>query len=357
MSYRLLSLTGRHALAIVVISGLWVYPAVGGGKERGKSIEFSAPRSEEVTTNLHQFTSKKDSLKALEEDLYKSLRTFSPKSSLEGVAAEPAPTPSGPVIPNKRVKELLERRKNWAFVNPKDLMNGPSMDEIFKLPEYGPDGQEKQSQSLVGQYYQQLGAKRGNEPGSGQRKDEGGYGFSPKGNARDNAGAHEELNLPPGIRDSEQALKKVLESDSSTGPATPTTTRSSFSDIFGLSNPSTSRDKDLEHKKQMDEFRRILDPVGQAAANANPAKSPGGITEAARATAQPGSGLGAWTLGKREGFDTQLGTINPVLTPSGPPDVNAQALGQSSLTPVVPKTEPVKTSPSAPTFAAPRRAF
>jgi hypothetical protein len=357
MSCRLLSLSYRRALAIVVMSGLWVGVAHAGGKERGKSIEFSSPRSDEVTTNLHQLTSKKDSLKELEEDLYKSLRTFSSKSSLDGVAAEPAPTPSGPVIPNKRVKELLERRKNWAFVNPKDLMNGPTAEDILKLPEYGPDGQEKKNQSLMGQYYEQLGAKRGSDPGSSQRKDESTYGSPQKSNQRDGSGTREELNLPAGIRESEQALKKLLESDSGAGVPALSPRRSSFSDIFGLSEPTSSREKDLEHKRLMDEFRRVLDTGGQTAPNASSAKFFGNNPEAVRGAAQPASGLGAWTLSKREGFDAQLGTINPVLTPSGPPDVNAQALGQSSLTPAVPKTDSVKRAPPTANFTSPRRAF
>ena len=82
------------AVAAVAVSGLLVCSAQTGGKQRGRPIEFSVPRSDEVTTNLHQLTSKKDGLRQLEEDLYKPLQTFAPKSSLDGVVAPPRP-PAG----------------------------------------------------------------------------------------------------------------------------------------------------------------------------------------------------------------------------------------------------------------------
>ncbi len=356
MSYQLLSLSGCRALAILAMSGLWVCPVQGGGKERGRAIEFSAPKSDEVTTNLHQLTSKKDSLKQLEEDLYKSVQTFAPKSSLEGVEAPPARAPAGPVIPNKRVKELLERRKNWAFVNPKDLMSGPTAEEILKVPEYGADGQEKKSVSLVEQYYEQLGAKRagGMGPSQPKDKDDGRFGAPNKSKQRDDPAARDDANLPTGLMESEQALKKFFESNPGDGGLAPTPARNPFSDIFGLGDPAPSREKALEHKKLMEEFHHILDFSQQPASSAN---SPGGSSDATRWSANPVSGLeGSWGSSRRDGFGTQLGAINPILTPSGPPDVNAQALGQSSLTPAVPKDLP-KVAPPTPTFTAPRRAF
>src|SRR5512147_1595955 len=121
MSFRLCALRVCRATVTLAVTGLLVSSAYAADRQRGRPIEFSAPKSDEVTTNLHQLTSKKDGLKQLEEDLYKPLRSFTPKSSLEGVVAPPARPPSPPVIQNKRVKELLERRKNWVFMTPKDL--------------------------------------------------------------------------------------------------------------------------------------------------------------------------------------------------------------------------------------------
>ena len=87
MSFRLSSLRIWFGLTAVAMSGLLLCSALAGEKQRGRSIEFSQSKSDEVTTNLHQLTSKKDSLKQLEEDLYAPLQMFAPKSSLEGVVA------------------------------------------------------------------------------------------------------------------------------------------------------------------------------------------------------------------------------------------------------------------------------
>src|SRR5512137_1118385 len=116
MSFRLSSLRFCSGAAALAVSGVLVGSAQAGSRESGRSIEFSAPRSDEVTTNLHQLTSKKNGLKQLEEDLYRPLQSFAPKSSLEGVVAPPVRPPSSSVIESKRVKELLERRKNWVFM-------------------------------------------------------------------------------------------------------------------------------------------------------------------------------------------------------------------------------------------------
>ena len=113
---------------ILVLSGLLVCNAQPGGKQRGRPIEFSVPRSDEVTTNLHQLMSKPDGLKQLEEDLYKPLQLFAPQSSLDGVVALPTRPPPTPVIQNKRVKEMLERRKNWVFMSPEDLLAAPTVE-------------------------------------------------------------------------------------------------------------------------------------------------------------------------------------------------------------------------------------
>jgi hypothetical protein len=358
MRYWRLSLRGGHVWAIVALIGLLACTAQGAGKKRGRPIEFSAPNSDEVTTNLHQLTSRKDSLKELEEDLYKSMQTFAPKSSLDGVAAPPSRLPAGPVIPNKRVKELLERRKNWVFANPTDLMSEPTANELLKIPEYGPDGQEKKTPSLMEQYYEQLAAKRRGRTGTSQHKDDDLSGTPNPANPREDLAEHDDSALPVGLRQSEQELRRVVESNSGDGGTGPTAARNSFSDIFGLGDPSSLREKTLEHKKYMDEFQRILDFQPTPVSGADSAQALGGSWDAARGSANLGSGLeGYWGSSRRDGFDTQLGAINPTLTPSGPLDVNAQVLGQSSSTPTVSKTDVPKAAVPAPTFTAPKRAF
>src|ERR1035441_1606605 len=85
---------------------------------------------------------------------------FTPKSSLEGVVAPPPRPPAESVIQSKRVRELLERRKNWVFMTPEDLLAGPTVDDILKTPQYDANGEEKKELSPMLAYYRRLAAKR-----------------------------------------------------------------------------------------------------------------------------------------------------------------------------------------------------
>src|SRR5574340_1635244 len=101
MSFRLPIPRICLGVATVALGGLLTCNTQAGGKERGRSIEFSESRSQEVTTNLNQLSSKKDRLKQLEEDFYGPLQSFAPRSSLEGVTAPPPRPAMRPAVPSK----------------------------------------------------------------------------------------------------------------------------------------------------------------------------------------------------------------------------------------------------------------
>ena len=352
MSYRLASLRMGIALGALAAGGLWPWTVQAGSKEPGRSIQFSEARSNEVTTNLHQLTSKKDSLKQLEDDLNMSFRTFSGASSLDGVAPPPPqPPPAAPVIPRKRLKELQERRKNLFLLTPEDLADTPTLEEMLKVPEYGPDGLEKQPKSALELYYERLDSKRAGSLKPVPFQDDETSGPLGVSSRPETAAAVDDLALPSALREKEQTLKKLFEPDSAGNPfSQPPPKRDSFSDIFGLGEATPSREKALEHKKYMEEFSAILETSRPHPASTETPNPVGGSTESQSRWANP---LG--TPDGSTGINGALGSVNPVFTPSSPPDVNAQALGQSSLTPLTPKTDVSK--PLAPTFTAPRRPF
>src|SRR5205085_6669548 len=101
----------------------------------------------------------------LEHDLYKPLQNFSPRSSLDGMDA-PTPQPSvAHVIQSKKVRELLERRKNWVFTSPDDLTGASKAEDIFNLPEYGADGKENKKTAAVENFYERLERERHGKTG------------------------------------------------------------------------------------------------------------------------------------------------------------------------------------------------
>jgi hypothetical protein len=353
MSFRRCTLQVSRAAATLAVTGMLVCTAHAAGRQRGRPIEFSAPRSDEVTTNLHQLTNKKDGLRQLEEDLYKPLQSFAPKSSLEGVVA-PSVRPSAPsVIQNKRVKELLERRKNWVFMTPEDLLGGPTVDEILKAPQFETDGQEKQDLPSFDRYYQRLAAKRpvANRPNPAEEDEL--LSTARELDPQEDLAFPDDSDLPTGLRESADELKRLFDPAGSDSPFARAATHGTFSDTFGLGANTLSKEQLRERKEFMDEYRSFVDPTWRPPAVATPDNPLAAIAGTAPTAGLPSSP----TPVPRRGLDAQLDIISPVLGPAGLPDVNANALGQTRPTAVFPKIESARATPVAPTFTAPKRSF
>jgi hypothetical protein len=359
MSFRFSSLQIWLAAATVLLSGVLAGNAQTGRKERGRPIEFSLPKSGEVTTNLHELTSKKDSLRQLEEDLYKPLESFRPESSLDGVVAPPPRTPSAPPIPSKRVKELLERRKNWVFMSPEDLVSAPTVEDVLKTPQVGPDGQEKKELPSLERYYDRLSTKRVQPDNPLQPKSEDLFGMPSKSKSPDERVPHEDLIIPSGVRERAEALNRLVESDRSEGRFSRVATHGDLSDTFGFGNQPVSKEQTQEHKKLMDDYRSIVDPSWHppAVATAENLMSTLGA-EAASSAGKPAVGLpSSLSPAPLTALEEQMNVTSPQLGPAGLLNVNAHALGQTRPTPVLPTSDPTRVPPPAPTFAVPKRAF
>jgi hypothetical protein len=353
MSIRFFSLRVCFGVLAVTVSSVLLCSAQSGGRPRGRFIEFSEPRSDEVTTNLHQLTSRKDGLKQLEEDLYKPLQMFSPKSSLEGVVAPPPRPPAESVIQSKRVRELLERRKNWVFMTPEDLLAGPTVEDVLKTPQYDANGEEKKELPPMLAYYRRLAAKRASRDNLSQSGSDDLFGSPKSSKPRDQQGSQDDSNLPAGLRES---LRQLSESDTGADGFGQSGPRSTYSDTFGLEGNAPSKEQALAHRKYMDEYQSLLDPSWQRPAAANPANPLLSFADAARPTGTPAAGLGGLpSLATHKGLEAQMDVTHPMLGSPGLPDVNAQALGLPRRAPASPTVESPKMI--APTFEAPKRAF
>lgn len=360
MSCRSASFSFGLVLVALSLGGLWLCRAAAADRPPGKTIEFSEPKSPEVLTNLNELGSRKDSLRQLEEDLYRPLQGFSPRSSLDGVFAPPARPPGAPVIQSKRVRELLERRKNWIFMTPEDLTMELTPEEIFKLPQYGEDGQEQKRGPSLERYYQNMERRRAGGMKPGQLAEDALLGPRKQPVPGDESGSEDDSDLPSGVRESVQRLKK-LGADSDSTALTPGPSRSSFSDLFGLGGPgSLPSQNDLERKKVLQELYgatffsgyTLQSPMAPGLLDASP---PGQFNPA---NGLPGSGLmGGSSTVRPAGYDPLLGTVSPTYVPSSPQDLNARVLNAWNPDFVPPKPEPPKTAPPAPTFLAPRRQF
>jgi hypothetical protein len=344
--------------AALAVGGLLVCNAQPQGKQRGRPIEFSLPRGEAVSTNLQQLMSKPDDLKQWQEELYKPPQSFEPQSSLDGVVALPVRPPATPAIQNKRVKELLERRKNWVFISPEDLLAAPTVDEILKTPELGPDGQEQKELPALQRFYQRLATKRSPTDNLLQPKTDGLFGSPGQLKPPDDLAVHDDPGLPSGLRETAQALQKLFEPGSSDSPFVQGAPHGNLYDTFGLGNNTLSKDQVEAHKKFMDDYRTVLDPTWHPPAVAGPGDPLATLADTTSPSGKPSARLpGLPSTAPPQGLDAQADILNPTLGPPALPDVNAQALGQTKPALALPQVAPTRVMPAAPSFDAPRRSF
>src|SRR6266567_1162423 len=216
------------ALATAGLSGVLVCSPRAGGQERGRPIEFSRPKSTEVSTNLHQLGTKRDGLRQLQDDLLQPFGAFGPKSSLDGVLAPASavPTPAAPPILSKRAKELQERRKNLIFMSPEDLVPGLSPEEIFKMPQYDKNGQERKKLSPLEQYYERLDHSGDAAATQNPRKEGQTFDARKSPDQRKNSESQDDAltHQPGGLKEGEQTLKGIVETELSSGAFGPSLT-------------------------------------------------------------------------------------------------------------------------------------
>jgi hypothetical protein len=343
---------------MVVSSGVLVCSAQTGGKERGWPIEYSTPKGDEAGTNLIQFPSKKDSLKQLGEDFYQPPQSLAPPSSLDGVVARPIRPPAGPMIQNKRVKELLERRKNWIFMNPEDLMSGPTVDEILKTPQYGTDGQEKKESPIFERFYRNLATKRPGPNNLLPTKKDDLFGPSSKSIPGNEVATRDDSDLPDGIKERAEALQKLYQPGGNDSPFSQSTVHGNFLDTFGLAVKELTKEELQEQKRYRDEYHSVVDPSWRppvAGASSNPLTT---VADTGLPAWKPATGLpSSPSSTPHKEIEAKLDVSNPILGPPGLPDVNARAIGETKSAPALTQLVPTRVAPLAPTFAAPKRSF
>jgi hypothetical protein len=327
---------------------------------RGRSIEFSQPRNDTVGTNLNQLGTKRESLKELEDDLFKPLQT--PKGSLDGVMAPPVrPSASAPSPAQiQRARELLKRREDWVFMLPEDMVDGLTPEEIFNLRDLDPSRNDKETQSMLERYFNRMQRdKKGNGDNKeddflGLRKSERKRNTSDRGDFSDRYDKSENQ-----LTESEKSLKRLFSDDSKGGGffASPGKT-ATFAEVFGLNSQAPSEpDKAFEARRE--EFRQLLSqspaPNGPLASEA--LELPGDealrpvltspLDTSGRKPFEPGFGAGGPAFGL-----PGVGAAAPALSA---PNSRSPFAGPN-VAPAPPPPEPSKPAPPL-DVSAPRRRF
>ena len=286
------------------------------------------------------------------------MQSFAPPSSLDGVAVRPTRPPATPAIQSKRVKELLDRQKNWVFMSPEDLVGTPTVEDILKTPARGTDGQEEQDRPAFERYYERLAIEQSAVGNPAQSKQDGLFGPPSGSKSREELPLQEDSNLPSGLRQSAEALQRLFEPGGTDNPMVQGAMRGSLSNTFGLGNNILSKEQMQGHKKLMEDYQSVLDSTWHPPAVAVPGSSLaifGDMTAPVSkpAAVQPSPPSPAL----HHGLQALADVLDPMLGLPGQADVDAQALGQAKLTPAFPKVESTRAIPVAPSFDAPRRSF
>lgn len=327
---------------------------------------FSAPRSDAVSSNLNRLGTKSAPLKDLESGLKKPFEIFDPKSvqrDLRGPINYTPQPPAAPVLNNRKLKDLLDKRAEDHYLLREDDKTALERDDPFQSNEQPLGASGRRSKTSLDRYYDRV--EQSGMTGTNQSKTTPGLAlFGEK--------SQQELNDQPESRMSRGFLTSELSPTSRTlgqmsnslsstdGWLSPSKSKpESFGELFGLGpvDPVQSRYKQQREKRQ-DEFKRLLDGPGYGARNDFNVNPPSSVSTAFQ-PAKPAvgvpspifpSGSSPMSGGSLAGAPGQIGV------PGMPTGLRDSTVGTPSLTPT-PTLPTVNTAPAVPAFKVPRRRF
>lgn len=241
-------------------------------------------------------------------------RSWNFGDSDQGMAPSMMPHPPNPPL-SARERELLERRRNWVFMTPEELMSGEGTDEMLGMKKDDKDGTELMTP--MERYYEQLLAP--NRTSTTNQLDKS-----------DSDSWNKETNALTGEQqsdDSAHPFESPFNSKPSPEvfrPIRPTT----FSDVFGTGgndNPDDPETKRLRQEQQshMENFKKLWD-MDQSSA-AVPASAPvtgNSASPSAFPSAQPvlGTATPSWgSTAPRSGNPAPAPVSSPHAAPPSPP--------------------------------------
>ena len=262
MTFRFLDWNWGRALAAIGLGALAVSSArAAGPPPPGRRIDFSQPTSanDVISTNLSRFKPVTDSVPQFEPRKEGNLDFLSEGPSMDGM---PGPPPPYSVMPSARLKERLERRKNWAAMTPEEMLmdSSSSISTVdTEDPSTPPGRQERDKRSRSDSSNRARQQDRFRRDSS---DDADGPSVSRKRQERSDSS--DEADLPEDIKAAEKQIKdfqKSLRADGasdlfSTAPPAGT----SFSDFFGIESQKSSWVEEVaRHKAVMEQFRQAIE--------------------------------------------------------------------------------------------------
>jgi hypothetical protein len=318
-----------------------------GDTRHTRAIELSETNNPEVLKRLNQLGDKKDEYKELGEEWSKPFESLSVEGQAGGSLAPYYAAPSARAVPNKRVKELLERQKNWTLT-PTELISANAAQDWTGASGLQTDSQEKKSSSIK-QFYDAI--PDSSRAGSNNSTDEERSSDRRQSMFREELTTPEDPTLPAGVRDEARQLRKLLNEQASTDASgyVRTESRSTLSDFFGFGDHTQTRaeiEAQQTHTKDLQALYGIasgpspdglrmnaLTPAGSSVTPINPGSLPSAAPAQPNAPlSTPGIPTSVWSPSATPDLNAPLHQWNPMYTPQELP----------KPTPVQPITAPVE---------------
>lgn len=348
-------------LAGLALSVAPTAPAQQPPSKRGRAIQFSETRSDVVSSNVNELRTKRPSLKQLEQELKKPFELLNPDADPANRLTTPPLRHTPPPARTKQMKELLEKRNEWIFLEPEDYGSGLTPEEMLNLPEYGPDGELKKRKTALERYYDNLDKAQADARVAATNRARADEVFGSRSKDEE---TEDSQNLgfanEPGLGNNERTGKSLapgeLPAFSLAAPEMFTT--GGFADAFGFGRseriePKSDRSRSIEARNQ--EFKKLLEmgsssPLNQDAGAINSLISPPFSTPSLLKSRNLGTLPGA-------GLSSTLPPNPTSLSPSPvmPSVAVSPALPAWQTTPA-PVEQPRKVLPP-PTFQIPQRKF
>ena len=345
--YRWLTAMSLVAVAIGAQHNAWSQPV-----HRGPAIRFSDAKDDTVSTNVSALTDRsRDNLKRLEEHLNRPFQPMGGGAEFGGGLGVTQP-PAGPMIQSKKIRELLDRKNNWAFAKPEDQMKDLSGDELLNTPQLEDQGNDKSEKTVIEQWLTQRDATSTNGTadgiwGSRDRQDE----FEPNQeftDPRQNA-------VRKGLSQTEQSLRLLVNQEAE--KISPDFGQDSvMPDLFDTKSASSWQTRAQEIR--MDQFKQSLQAELPQPASLNVLGTPSGGTGLGSGLPSTGGYLGG-------GLSSSQNLTPPMAAPSASSFSSAglsasPGLSSPSFSPVRPSTynEPARSQKPPSLFPEiPRRRF
>jgi hypothetical protein len=229
----------------------------------GRKIEFSDPRGGLAASNLNAIVSGKAAPPKVENGLKNPFDMFQAGGSLEGVGGLPMQRAPASPVDGRKLKELLEKRQDWQFLEFEDYHSVETIEEAIGITEYGPNGELKEKKSPLERYYERL--DRANAPATNRTRNDAlfGTGFELRtkndGSKELNLNGHE--NEPGAVAEADNPLQQFLRGHPGTPLFQEKSKPGSFADVFGQTEPwkTEALEKSRNQAAHHEEFKRILE--------------------------------------------------------------------------------------------------